>query len=135
PGVPEAAEELRRLEADAVIAVGGGSAVVTARAASILLAERGAPLALCTSQGPNGELRSPKLLAPKLPQLIVPTSPTTATVKAGSAMVDPANGQRLVLFDPKTRAQSVFIHPALTASAPSSLVISAGLNTFTMAVE
>ena len=39
PSVAAAAEELKRLQADAVIAVGGGSAIVTARAASILTAE------------------------------------------------------------------------------------------------
>ena len=41
PSVAAAAQELQRLEADAVVAVGGGSAIVTARAASILLAEKG----------------------------------------------------------------------------------------------
>src|SRR5947209_18843887 len=39
PSVEEAASYLHDIEADAVIAVGGGSAIVTARAASILLAE------------------------------------------------------------------------------------------------
>lgn len=135
PAVEEAAATLKRLKADAVVAVGGGSAVVSARAASILLAEPGHPAGLCTSQADGGELRSPKLLAPKLPQLVVPTSPTTATVKAGSAMIDPASGRRLVLFDPKTRARGVFLHPALVASSPLRVVISAGLNTLAMAVE
>src|SRR5438093_2291305 len=40
PAVAEAADHLRKLEADAIIAVGGGSAMVTARAAAILLAEK-----------------------------------------------------------------------------------------------
>ena len=39
PAVEEVTRELRGFEADAVIAVGGGSAAVTARAATILLAE------------------------------------------------------------------------------------------------
>ena len=107
--VEEAAEELRRLNADAVIAVGGGSVIVTARAASILAAENKPAHELCTVIDDKGQLRSPKLLAPKLPQLIIPTTPTTAIVKAGSAVFDPVQGQRLALFDPKTRAQCVFI--------------------------
>ena len=57
------------------------------------------------------KLHSPKLLAPKLPQFIVPTTPTTAMVKAGSAVFDPATGERLALFDPKTRAHAIFIDP------------------------
>jgi alcohol dehydrogenase class IV len=80
-------------------------------------------------------MHSPRLLAPKLPQFVVPTTPTTAIVKAGSAVFDPLGRRRLALFDPKTRAQSVFIHPALVASAPASLVMSAGLNTFGLAME
>lgn len=120
---------------DPVIAVGGGSAIVTARAASIVLAEGGEVHALCTARGPDGRLRSPKLPAQKLPQFVVPTTPTTAAVKAGSAVLDPATRSRLALFDPKTRAQAVFVHPDLLATAPRRLVTGAGLHSFAMAVE
>ncbi len=133
--VEAAASELERLSADAVIAVGGGSAVVTARAASILLAEKGDARSLCTSRDEGGALRSPKLLASKLPQLVIPTTPTTATLKAGSAILDPVDGKRLALFDPKTRASAVFVHPDLLATPPRDLVSSAGLNTLAMALE
>jgi alcohol dehydrogenase class IV len=133
--VVAAAHELERLGADAVVPVGGGSAMVTARAASIVLAEGGNVASLSTSRDERGRMRSPKLLAPKLPQFVVPTTPTTAIVKAGSAVFDPQHGRRFALFDPKTRAQSVFIHPALVASAPDTLVASAGLNTFSLAME
>lgn len=135
PAVEDAARELQRLEADAVIAVGGGSAIVTARAASILLAERGDLAALATSVDERGRLTSPKLLAPKLPQIIVPTTPTTAMVKAGSAVLDPIGHRRLALFDPKTRAQSIFVHPAFALSAPRDLVVGSALNSFTLALE
>lgn len=133
--VEDAAQLLRRLDADAVIAVGGGSAIVTARAASILAAE-GKPVSeLCTVTEADGSLRSPKLSAPKLAQFIVPTTPTTATVKAGSAVFEPVSGQRLAMFDPKTRAQAVFIDPHMILSAPRGLVASAGINTLSMAIE
>lgn len=135
PAVEAAAAELERLDADGVIALGGGSAVVSARAASILLAEKGGARNLCTSSDGEGRLRSPKLLAPKLPQFVIPTTPTTATLKAGSAVLDPVDGRRLALFDPKTRAQAVFIHPQLLATPPRDLVVSAGLNTLAMALE
>jgi len=133
--VMKAAQELARLNADAIIAVGGGSAIVTARAASILLAEKRDPKQLCTSRDESGALHSPKLLSPKLPQLIIPTTPTTATLKAGSAVLDPESGQRLALFDPKTRAKAVFIHPDVISTAPDTLVVSASLNTLAMALE
>jgi alcohol dehydrogenase len=135
PDVVAGSQELKRLAADAVVAVGGGSAIVTARAASILLAEGSDVRALCTSQDERGRLRSPKLLAAKLPQIVVPTTPTTAIAKAGSAVFDPVDGSRLPLFDPKTRAQSVFIHPDLVGSASKELVVRAALDTLTLAVE
>lgn len=133
--VEDAARELKRLRADAVIAIGGGSAIVTARAASIVLAEGRSPRELCTARDAAGVLRSPKLDAGKLPQFVVPTTPTTATPKAGSAVLDPVDGRRLALFDPKTRARAVFVHPALLETAPRQLVVSAALNTLTMAAE
>jgi alcohol dehydrogenase class IV len=133
--VEAAAQELVRLEADAVVALGGGSSIVTARAASILAAERGDARGLCTTREADGQLRSPKLLAPKIPQFIVPTTPTTAMVRAGSAIFVPATGERLALFDPKTRAHAIFIHPDLIRSAPRELAVSASLNTYSMAIE
>ena len=133
--VQAAAQELQRLGADAVVALGGGSSIVTARAASILAAEGRDVRDLCTVTDDKGGLKSPKLLAPKLPQIIVPTTPTTAMVKAGSAVFDPATGERLALFDPKTRAQSIFIDARMLQSAPRALVASASVNSFATALE
>ncbi len=135
PSVMAAAEELKRLGADAVIAIGGGSAIVTARAASILAAEGRGVRELCTTRDDKGGLKSPKLLAPKLPQLVIATTPTTAAVKAGSAVFDPDSGERLALFDPKTRAHAIFIHPQMVLSAPRELVATASVNTFATAME
>ncbi|HSW15608.1 MAG TPA: iron-containing alcohol dehydrogenase family protein, partial [Ramlibacter sp.] len=133
--VEAAAALLNGVQADAVIAVGGGSSIVTARAATILAAEGKPARELCTTTDADGKLKSPKLLAPKLPQLIIPTTPTTAIVKAGSAVFDPEQGKRLALFDPKTRAQCVFIDPQMVLSAPRELVASASINTLSMAIE
>jgi alcohol dehydrogenase class IV len=134
-----AVEKARRLleetRADAVIAVGGGSSIVTARAASILLAERKDVHDLCTRRGADGRLISPKLLAPKIPNWVVPSTPITAYAKAGSAVRDPDTDERLALFDPKTRAQGVFLDPRVALTAPAGLTWAAALNAFSMAVE
>jgi alcohol dehydrogenase class IV len=133
--VLEGAERLRTLAADAAIALGGGSAIVTARAASILLAEGRDINELCT-QFPDGKRPvSPRLDKPKLPQFVVATTPTTAYAKAGSAVLDTARGQRLALFDPKTRAAALFIHPTLALTAPPALATSAAVNAFCIAVQ
>lgn len=133
--VEEVARSLDDLKADAVIAVGGGSAAVTARVASILLAEKLPARELCTRRLPDGEFVSPRLSAPKIAQFVVPTTPSTAFVKAGSAILDDQNGERLAFFDPKTRAKAVILHPALLRTAPAELVSGASLNTLSTAVE
>jgi alcohol dehydrogenase class IV len=133
--VLDAADRLASLNADAVIAVGGGSSIVTARAASIMLAEGRDARKLSTQPDGKGGLISPKLLAPKLPQFIIPTTPATAFVKAGSAVFDPESGDRLALYDPKTRAHAIFLHPQMLGSASVGLVGSASLNTFSTTIE
>ncbi len=135
PAVVAAAEALREAGADAVVALGGGSAIVTARAAGILLAEGGSVPALCTRFTPGQPPESPRLRQPKLPQFVVATTPTTAAAKAGSAVLDPASGRRLTMFDPKTRAQALFLDPALLSSAPVGLVRDAAVNGFAMAMQ
>jgi alcohol dehydrogenase len=133
--VEEAVAELKRLEGDAIIAVGGGSAVVSGRAAAILLAEGRHPRELCTTFDAKGAPSSPRLDAAKIPQIVVPTTPNTATVKAGTAVFDAEAGKRLAMFDPKTRVQSIFIHPDFLASSPRDLLLSACLDSFAFAIE
>jgi len=133
-GVEEAARFLQDKQADAVIAVGGGSAAVTARAAAIVLGEKRPLAELCTRRLADGRFDSPRLNAPKLPQFVVPTTPSTAFVKAGSAVHD-ENGERLALFDPKTRAKAIFVHPEFVRTAPPELALTATLNAFANAVE
>jgi alcohol dehydrogenase class IV len=135
PSVLAARDLLKDVNADAVIAVGGGSSIVTARAATILLAETGDIRDLCTQRRPDGTLFSPRLDSPKIPNWVVPSTPITAFAKAGSAVRDPSSGDRLALFDPKTRAQGVFFDPGVALTAPPGLVTSAALNAFSMAVE
>lgn len=135
PAIIDGAEALRDMRADAVIAVGGGSAVVSARASSILLAEGMDIHVLCTQYPAGKPPVSPKLLRPKLPQLVVATTPSTAYAKAGTAVLDPVAKRRLTLFDPKTRALAVFMHPALALTAPAELVLDAGLQAFASAVQ
>jgi alcohol dehydrogenase class IV len=105
--VLEGVAAAREVDADGIVALGGGSAVVTARGMVILLAEKGTAQELCT-QYPEGKPPvSPRLMAPKLPIFNVLTTATTAMTRAGTALIDPETGHRLELFDPKTRPVSV----------------------------
>ena len=69
--VLEGVAAAKEVDADGIIAVGGGSAVVTARGITILMAEKGTAQDLCT-QYPEGKPPvSPRLMAPKIPNLVV----------------------------------------------------------------
>lgn len=135
PSVEAGRDLLSQVGADAVVAIGGGSAIVSARAASILLAESKSVRELCTRREADGRMVSPRLLAPKLRQWVVPTTPTTAYAKVGSAVHDPETGERLALFDPKTGPQAIFIDPAMVMTAPPAIVHGAALNALSMCVE
>jgi alcohol dehydrogenase class IV len=135
PAVEQARDFISERQADAVIAVGGGSSVVTARAASILHAEGRDIRDLCTQRQADGKLVSPKLAAAKVPQWVIPSTPTTAYAKAGAAVRDPETGERLALYDPKARAQGVLLDPVMALTAPERVVRSAALNALSMAVE
>ncbi|MDO6414063.1 iron-containing alcohol dehydrogenase family protein [Sphingomonas sp. BIUV-7] len=128
-------EMLREVNADALVALGGGSAVVSARAAAIMLGEGKEASELCTVFEPGKPPRSPKLAAPKIPQFIVPTTPTTAYAKAGAAVTTGEAGRRLSLFDPKARAQAIFFDPRFFAATPAGLIRDAALDAFGAAVQ
>jgi len=121
----------REVEADGIVALGGGSAVVTARGITILLAEKGTAQELCT-QYPEGKPPvSPRLMAPKIPNFVVLTTATTAVTRAGTALIDPESGHRLELFDPKTRPAAVIWDDQALLTASPWLCLNATASCFT----
>lgn len=130
-----AADLARRSHADCLVALGGGSVAVTARAVAIVLAEGEDLSSLATRSGPSGEIISPRLDRPKLPIIGVPTTPSTAHGKAGTAVTPPGRARRWAMLDPKTRAAALILDPSALSTAPSHLVRDSALTTFAMAVE
>ena len=130
PSVMRGVQMARDAAADLIIAIGGGSAVVTARAIIIMLAEGGVPGDHATRYPPGQPPVSPRLLAPKLPNILVLTTPTTAATRAGTAVIDAATGHRLEMFDPKTRPAAVIWDTAALLTAPAGLCVSAAGSLF-----
>ena len=89
PAVEKGAAMAAETGADLLVALGGGSAVVTTRAIIILLAEGGNAQDHATKYPPGLPPVSPRLMKPKIPNIIVATTPTTATSRAGTAVIDP----------------------------------------------
>jgi alcohol dehydrogenase class IV len=130
PAVDQGVLAARRAEADAVIALGGGSAVVTARAITILLAEGGQVQDHATKYPLGQPPVSPRLNKPKLPNIAVLTTPTTAATRSGTAVIDPETGHRLEMFDPKTRPSALFLDTEALLTAPAELCRSAAAACF-----
>ena len=124
PSVLDGAAAAREARADLIVAVGGGSAMVTARAIIIMLAEKGDIHEICT-QYPSGQAPvSPRLMAPKMPNILVLTTPSTAMTRAGTAIMDIQTRHRLEFFDPKTRPAAMIWDDDALLTAPAELYLS-----------
>jgi len=124
PSILEGTAAAREAGADLIVAVGGGSAMVTARAIIILLAEKGDIHEICTQYPPGQAPVSPRLMAPKIPNILVLTTPSTAMTRAGTAVMDTETRHRLELFDPKTRPAAMIWDDEALLSAPADLYVS-----------
>ena len=124
PSILEGTAAARQAGADLIVAVGGGSAMVTARAIIILLAEKGDIHEICTQYPPGQAPVSPRLMAPKIPNILVLTTPSTAMTRAGTAVMDTKTRHRLELFDPKTRPAAMIWDDEALLSAPADLYLS-----------
>jgi alcohol dehydrogenase class IV len=116
--------------ADLLIAVGGGSVIVATRAVAIFMAEPGDPFAIMTQYPEGKPAYSPRLLAPKLPIINIPTTPTSAMNRAGTGLKNPDLDHRMEYFDPKTRPQAIFLDDDALLSAPPELIRSTSTTVF-----
>ena len=128
--VLEGVAQAATLDTDLIVAVGGGSAVVTARAITVMLAEGGTLQDHATKYPPGEPPISPRLMQPKIPNIVVLTTPTTAANRAGTAVADSETGHRLELFDPKTRPVAVFWDTEALLTASPGLCLSAAGSLF-----
>ena len=130
----EATEAARAAGADLLIAVGGGSVIVATRVIDIYLCEEGDHFEIMTQYPENKPAYSPRLMAPKLPIINIPTTPTSAMNRGGCGCSNPDLDQRMEYFDPKTRPVAlIWDHEALMAS-PVELIRSTATQTFSAAI-
>ncbi len=131
PLVEAGVEAAKAAQPDVIVSVGGGSAVVTARAITILMAEEGTIQELCTKHLPGQPPVVARLMKPKVPNILVLTTPTTGADRGGAAVMDDKPPYRLELYDPKTRPVAMILDGEALLTAPLSLYLDTSVTTFT----
>lgn len=120
PNVCAARDAAREANADLLVAVGGGSVLVATRAVAIFLGEDRSPFEIMTQYPADKPAYSPRLAAPKIPIVNIPTTPTSAMNRAGTGLKNADLDHRMEFFDPKTRPQAILLDYDVLMTTPSS---------------
>jgi len=122
-----AADAALAAEAQAIVGLGGGSALDTAKAAS----------ALVTNGGMVKTWEDPRRLEQRpLPTVCVPTTAGTgAEVTFVAVITDEANHYKMTLLDTKIAPRVALIDPELTYSLPPQLTAATGIDALAHAIE
>jgi alcohol dehydrogenase class IV len=125
--VEAGAAEARRIEADAIVAIGGGSAIDSGKAIA-LLAKHGGDLARWDGGG--------KVRIPGLPVVAVPTTAGTGSEVSDIAVIkDAARGRKLTIIDRVVYPVVALLDPGLTLGLPAQLTAATGIDALTHAIE
>jgi choline dehydrogenase len=125
--VDEATGALNRSNAEALIAIGGGSVIDTAKAAR-LSARCGMSFgAWLASERPFPE--------PALALIAVPTTAGTGSeVSGGAVITDPDETRKVGIASPTLRAQVALVDPVLTYSMPPAMTSFTGVDALAQAI-
>lgn len=125
--VEAAAREARRMGADCLVAIGGGSPVDCAKVVSILAVQGGKPR--------DYEDRS-RIGPQPLPLITVPTTAGTGSeVTFGAVITDTAAKFKFTVKSPRIAPRFALVDPVLTLSMPAALTAATGMDALTHAVE
>jgi alcohol dehydrogenase class IV len=130
PTVLAGVEAVKAAQPDVIVAVGGGSAVVTARAVTMLVGEGRSVEDMHTKHIPGQAAVVYRANRPKIPNILVLTTPTTAADRGGAAVWDEHPPHRKELYDPKTRPLCTIMDGEALLTAPLPLYLDTALTTF-----
>ena len=112
---------------DAVVAIGGGSALDVAKAARAAHSQHTPFARLLAGEAPVQE--------PGVPLVTVPTtSGTGSEVSGGAVVVDTATGRKLGVASPLMRAQHALVDPLLTLGLPPAATMGTGADALAQAI-
>jgi alcohol dehydrogenase len=114
-------------EVEAIIGLGGGSSMDTAKGCNFLLTNGG------RMQDYWGVGKATK---PMLPLIAIPTTAGTGSECQSAALIaDEATHQKMACLDPKAAARVAILDPALTVSQPARVTACTGIDAIAHAVE
>ena len=113
--------------ADVLVALGGGSAIDTAKAIRLLLAEGGAL---------RDHMGAPRLSRPLLPLIAIPTTAGSGSEVSGWALIrDEAAREKLAFAHPALAPDLAILDPELLRSLPPQLTAATGMQALAHAIE
>ena len=113
--------------ADVLVSLGGGSVIDTAKGMCIVMTEGGS---LRDFQGMQ------MLTRPQTPHVVIPTTAGTGSeVTSGAVVLDPEQGQKIIIFEYFNTPRVAILDPSVTAQLPAGLTASTGMDAMTHAVE
>lgn len=125
--VDAATSRMRAEHTDAVIALGGGSVIDTAKAARLCH-----QLNVSFAEFLEGNRVYPE---PTVPLIAVPTTAGTGSeVSGGSVISDPDAGRKAGIAHPNLRPQYAVVDPELTWSMPPSMTANTGIDALAQAI-
>ncbi|MDE3113269.1 MAG: iron-containing alcohol dehydrogenase [Chloroflexota bacterium] len=120
-------ERARDMRADALVAIGGGSSIDTAKMAAVLMTNGGTVL---------DYVGIDKVPRPAAPVVAIPTTAGTgAEITINSVIADPEQHKKLVIISPNATALFALEDPDMTRGLPPFLTAITGMDTLVHAVE
>jgi alcohol dehydrogenase class IV len=125
--IEECARLAREAQVEAVVAVGGGSAIDAGKAVAILM----------TNESPITQYEGINLVkSPGLPVIAIPTTAGAASeVTAFTVITDSSRNKKMVIGGQNVGARFALIDPLLTVSMSRSLTAETGMGALSHAVE
>jgi alcohol dehydrogenase len=128
------AQHARDNDVDGFLAVGGGSASDSAKAAAILLAEGGSLADHANVFYPPDRYVQQVLTKPKLPIVAIPTTLSAAEVTPGLGIRN-NDGHKLVFWDPGVVPRLIVLDAAVCTDVPADVFATTGMNALAHSIE
>jgi alcohol dehydrogenase class IV len=136
PMVENAFTAMRAQNADAIISVGGGSAIDTGKGVALLSMTNGALNNYIIRQDQQGVLHQDRLPSPKIPHIAIPTTSGSASeVMPTSGMRDLVQRKKLLFWDDALTPQAVILDPQMTVHTGPELSAASGMTAVARCIE